>query len=268
MRGRSRCNGRAQSGQAATSGHSSSNSPSAGSGATRHMTCHRPEQTPQKEQHRLLSSVSIWPPRDLYQSAELALSTRDRNCKGQLPRTRSGNNAAAAAPDRLMPIRVRQRRRSHFLGRTSRNSNLTSRPDTAPAKNTLQASAIAKECSGGNAAAEQTYRIAAASAMPATASLWGAAITEDGRPRGDASLVMGLMASLPGRDLRGQPYDGLAAASATVDQPPVPPWKFTMPGVVVIVAAPPEAVIAALLIHTPAVANKPHNTRPAMPRPI
>jgi hypothetical protein len=37
--------------------------------------------------------------------------------------------------------------------------------------------------------------------------------------------------------------------------------------VVLIVALPPDAVIDALLIHTPAVANSPHSTRPARPRP-
>src|SRR5271165_90314 len=49
------------------------------------------------------------------------------------------------------------------------------------------------------------------------------------------------------------------------NQPPVP--NCTICGVVFIVALPPDAVIDALLIHTPAVANSPHNTRPARPRP-
>ena len=48
-------------------------------------------------------------------------------------------------------------------------------------------------------------------------------------------------------------------------QPPVP--NCTICGVVLIVALPPDAVTEALLIQTPAVANSPHNTRPARPRP-
>src|SRR5260370_15473816 len=56
-----------------------------------------------------------------------------------------------------------------------------------------------------------------------------------------------------------------APLSPVETQPPVP--NCTICGVVLIVALPPEAVIDALLIHTPAVANSPHNTRPARPRP-
>ena len=60
--------------------------------------------------------------------------------------------------------------------------------------------------------------------------------------------------------------DASVLAGASCGQLPVPP-NCTMAGVSLIVAALPEAVIEALPIHTPAVANRPHSTRPAMPRP-
>ena len=55
------------------------------------------------------------------------------------------------------------------------------------------------------------------------------------------------------------------AAGRPWHQPPVP--NCTICGVLLTVALPPDAVTDALLIQTPAVANSPHSTSPARPRP-